>query len=219
MKKFAVILAGCGVYDGAEIQEAVLTLYAIDKAGAAYQCFAPDIMQHHVVNHLTGAETHEFRNVLTEAARIARGNIQSLAQFNAANFDALIFPGGFGAAKNLCNWAFEGDNCTVSADVENAVNSMFQAGKPIGAMCIAPVILAKLFQGASLTTGQDPASAGFIEKMGNKSVSTNHGEVIVDAEKKLFTTPCYMLDGSISQIAEGTDNIVAEMMKVMMKAE
>ncbi|MCX6278957.1 MAG: isoprenoid biosynthesis glyoxalase ElbB [Bacteroidetes bacterium] len=219
MKKFAVILAGCGVYDGAEIQEAVLTLLAIDKAGASYQCFAPDIKQHQVINHLTGVETPESRNVLIEAARIARGNIKPLALFEAINFDALIFPGGFGAAKNLCDWAFKGDNCTVIADVENAVNSMFKAGKPIGAMCIAPVILAKLFQDASLTTGQDPASAGFIEKMGNKSVSTNHGEVIVDAERKLFTTPCYMLDGAISQIAEGTDNIVREMIKAMMDSE
>jgi enhancing lycopene biosynthesis protein 2 len=215
MKKFAVILAGCGVYDGAEIHEAVLTMLAVDKAGAIYQCFAPDIQQHHVVNHLTGAEMPDKRNVLTEAARIARGNIKPLTDFNSADFDALIFPGGFGAAKNLCNWALKGDQCSVNPDVEKAVISMYKAGKPIGAMCIAPVILAKIFQGTTLTTGQDPASGGFIEKMGNKSVITNHGEVIVDLDRKICTTPCYMLDASISQIAEGTEQLVQEMMKLM----
>ncbi len=212
MKKFAVILAGCGVYDGAEIHEAVLTLLAIDQAGASCTCFAPDILQHHVVNHLTGNEMPEKRNVLIESARIARGDIKPLVKFRADDFDALIFPGGFGAAKNLCDWAFKGDACHVNPEVEKAVIAMFEAGKPIGAMCIAPVILARLFKGTTLTTGQDPASAGFIEKTGNKSISTNHGEVIVDEARKLFTTPCYMLDASITQIAEGTANIVREMM-------
>jgi enhancing lycopene biosynthesis protein 2 len=215
MKKFAVVLAGCGVYDGAEIHEAVLTLLAIDKAGASYQCFAPDIRQHHVVNHLTGAEMAEIRNVLVESARIARGNIKTLSEFKAADCDALIFPGGFGCAKNLCTWAFEGDACTVNPDVEKAIKGMYDAGKPVGAMCIAPVILAKMFKGTTLTTGQDPASAGFMEKMGNKAVMTNHGEVIIDLERKLFTTPCYMLDATIGEIAMGTENIVKEMMKAM----
>ena len=212
MKKFAVILAGCGVYDGAEIQEAVLTLLAIDQAGASYTCFAPDIFQHHVINHLTGNEMAEKRNVLVESARISRGDIKPLLQFRAVDFDALIFPGGFGAAKNLCDWALKGDACHVNPEVEKAVISMFEAGKPIGAMCITPVILARIFKGTTLTTGQDPASAGFIEKMGNKSIPTNHGEVIFDEARKLFTTPCYMLDASITQIAEGTANIVREMM-------
>jgi len=213
MKKFAVILAGCGVYDGAEIHEAVLTLLAIDKAGASYQCFAPDIRQHHVVNHLTGAEMAETRNVLVESARIARGNIKALNEFKAADFDALIFPGGFGCAKNLCTWAFEGDWCSVDPWVEKAVRSMVDVGKPIGAMCIAPVILAKLFKGTKLTTGKDPASAGFIEKMGNKAVRTDHGAVVIDEQLHLFTTPCYMLDATIDQIAIGTDNIVKAILK------
>ncbi len=213
MKRFAVVLSGCGVYDGAEIQEAVLTLLAIDKAGAQYQCFAPDIPQHHVVDHLTGAESPGTRSVLSEAARIARGNIKPLSLFAADDYDALIFPGGFGAAKNLCNWAIKGDDCTVNADVEHAVTTMFKAGKPIGAMCIAPVILARLFKGASLTTGQDPASAGFIRNTGNSPVESNHEEVVADCDHKLFTTPCYMLDASISQIARGTENIVNEMIR------
>jgi len=212
MKRFAVVLAGCGVFDGAEIHEAVLTLLAIDRAGASWQCFAPDIAQRHVVNHLTGQEMPEKRNVLVESARIARGNIKPLSRFNATEFDALIFPGGFGAAKNLCDWAIRGDACTVNPDVEKAVRSMHAAGKPVGAMCIAPVILARLFKGISLTTGDDPASGKFIEKTGNLYARTTHGEVVTDRDRKFFTTPCYMLDASISQIAEGAENIVREIM-------
>jgi enhancing lycopene biosynthesis protein 2 len=212
MKKFAVVLSGSGVYDGAEIHEAVLTMLAIDKAGAKYHCFAPDIPQHHVINHLTGKEMPEKRNVLIESARIARGDIRPLSEFNAAEYDALIFPGGFGAAKNLCDWAIKGDDCNVNGEVENAIKAMFEAGKPIGAMCIAPVILGKLFKGTNLTTGADHASKGFIEKMGNKYTQTDNGAVVADKVRKLFTTPCYMLNASISQIAEGTENIVGEML-------
>ena len=215
MKKFAVVLSGCGVYDGAEIQEAVLTLLAIDRAGAMYQCFAPDTRQHHVINHVTGTEMPENRDVLVESARIARGDIKPLSAFSAAEYDALIFPGGFGAAKNLCDWAVKGDDCKVNADVEESVKTMFEAGKPIGAMCIAPVLLARLFKGTNLTTGNDPASERFIEKMGNKYTKTIHGEVVTDKVRKLFTTPCYMLDASISQIAQGTENLVREMLSML----
>jgi enhancing lycopene biosynthesis protein 2 len=155
----------------------------------------------------------EKRNVLVESARIARGNIKPLSSFKASDFDAMIFPGGFGAAKNLCDWALRGDNCTVNHDVEKAVKGMFEAGKPIGAMCIAPVILAKLFKGSNFTTGDDPASESFIEKTGNKYSKTEHGEVVIDKVRNLFTTPCYMLDATISQIAEGTENIVKAMME------
>jgi enhancing lycopene biosynthesis protein 2 len=212
MKKFAVVLSGCGVYDGAEIHEAVLTLLAIDRAGAEYRCFAPDMAQYHVVDHLTGKEVPEKRNVLAEAARIARGQIKPLSEFNPSEFDALIFPGGFGAAKNLCDWAFKGNACTVRPDVEKAVLGMYRERKPVGAMCIAPVVLARLFSGTSLTTGTDPASAAFIEFTGNKAVMTGHAEVVADRERKLFTTPCYMLDAGISQVADGAANLVREMM-------
>jgi len=213
MKKFAVILSGCGVYDGAEIQEAVLTLLAIDKLGASFQCFAPDMSQYHVVDHLTGKEMPEKRNVLVESARIARGKIEPLDRFKANEFDALIFPGGFGCAKNLSTWAYEGDRCNVLPSVEKAVLAMFEAKKPIGAMCIAPVILAKIFKGSNFTTGKDPQSGSFIQKMGNKFTPSAHGEVVIDEEKNLFSTPCYMLDATISQIAEGTENLVREMLK------
>lgn len=208
MKNIAIILSGCGVYDGSEIHEAVLTLLAIRRQGATYQCFAPDRMQHHVIDHVKGVEMNEERNVLTESARIARGNILPLAGFSARNYDALVFPGGFGAAKNLCDWALRGENCEVDPDVEQAVMAMAAAGKPIGAMCIAPVILAKLFSGVRLTTGQDPASAGFIRHCGNTAVATQHGEVTEDARYRLFTTPCYMLDASIVEIEAGTSNLI-----------
>jgi len=215
MKNFAVILSGCGAFDGAEIHEAVLTLLAIDKQGASYQCFAPDIPHAHVINHLKGEVTEETRNVLAESARIARGNIKSLNEYKAEEFDALILPGGFGCAKNLCDWAFAGDACAIDPEVERAVKTTYEAGKPIGAMCIAPVILAKMFKGTILTTGQDPASGGFIENKGNIYTHTTHGEVISDLNHRIFTTPCYMLDATISEIADGTENIVKEMLKVM----
>jgi len=215
MKKFAVVLAGCGIFDGAEIHESVLTLLAIEKFGASYQCFAPDIKQYHVLNHLTGKPMNESRNVLVESARIARGKIRSVSVFEANEYDALIFPGGFGAAKNLCSWAYEGDHCSVNPIVEKAIKAMFEQKKPIGAMCIAPVILGKLFKGTNLTTGQDAASQAFIEKNGNKYTQTTHGEVIIDPVRKLFTTPCYMLESNIVQIQLDTENIVREMLKFM----
>ena len=188
MKKFAVILSGCGVFDGAEIHEATLSMYAIKKQGADYDVFAPDIMQHHVVNHITGEEMPEARNVLVESARIARGKIQPLSKFNPAGYDALLFPGGFGAAKNLSTFAFDGPDCKVNTDVEKAVKVMYEASKPIGALCIAPVLLAKILGKGNLTIGQDKGTAGAVEKLGAKHKSTVHGEVVFDKENKLFTT-------------------------------
>lgn len=213
MKKIAVVLSGCGVYDGAEIHEAVLTLLAIDRAGATAVCFAPDADQYHVINHLNGKEMAERRNILTESARIARGKIQPLSAFQASSVDALVLPGGFGAAKNLCDWALKGDDCRVHPEVERAVLDMHRAGKPVGAMCIAPVILARLLKGIDLTTGKDPASAGFIGRMGNHPVESGHGDVVVDPENKIFSTPCYMLDASVSQVAEGAENLVRAMLR------
>ena len=208
MKKIAVILSGNGVFDGAEIHEATLTLYAIAKKGAQYEIFAPDIPQHHVINHITGDEMPEQRNVLVEAARIARGNIKALSEFNAKDFDALLMPGGFGAAKNLSSFAFEGVECTVNPDVEKAVRQMVDAEKPIGALCIAPVILAKLLGDVELTIGQDEGTAQAVVGMGATHTNTNHGEVIVDDRYKVATTPCYMLDATIDQIGDGANNVV-----------
>ncbi|HPX05046.1 MAG TPA: isoprenoid biosynthesis glyoxalase ElbB, partial [Tenuifilaceae bacterium] len=150
-KRFAVVLSGCGVYDGAEIHEATMALYAIARNGGVYQVFAPDMEQHHVINHLTGEEMPEKRNVLVESARIARGNAKPLSELRTEEFDALIFPGGFGAAKNLSTWAFDGPLAKINPDVERVIADMHKAKKPIGALCIAPVLLAKLIKGASVT--------------------------------------------------------------------
>jgi enhancing lycopene biosynthesis protein 2 len=212
-KKFAVVLAGCGVYDGAEIHEATMTLYAISVQGATYQIFAPNINQHHVVNHLTGEVMSETRNVLIESARIARGKAKPLNEYNADEFDALIFPGGFGVAKNLCSFAFDGANCSVNADVMYAVKETHKKKKPIGALCISPVILAKLIENANITIGQDRGTAEAVEKLGAIHHKTNHGEVTIDRNNLLFTTPCYMLDATIVDIANGANAIVREMLK------
>jgi enhancing lycopene biosynthesis protein 2 len=209
MKKIAVILAGCGVYDGAEIHEAVLTLLAIKKNGAEYAIFAPDIDQYHVINHLTGNEMPERRNVLIESARIARGKISSLITFNAKEFDALILPGGFGAAKNLCSYAIDGADAKVNPEVKKAVGDMISLKKPVGALCIAPVILAKILGNhIEITIGRDAGTAADIEKMGGLHKPTGHAEIVVDRKYKIVTSPCYMLDASIDQVWEGADKTI-----------
>ena len=215
MKKFAVVLSGCGVFDGAEIHEATLTMLAIMKQGAQYEIFAPDIPQHHVINHITGEEMPEKRNVLIESARIARGQIKDLKDYDPNNFDALIFPGGFGAAKNLCDFAFKGVDCSINPDVEKAILKTAGKNKPIGALCISPVIMAKLFGDIEVTIGQDQGTAEAIEKMGATHTKTNHGEVIIDEKNNVFTTPCYMLDANILDIAKGASNIVKAMLERM----
>ncbi len=211
----AVILSGCGVFDGAEIHESVLSLLALDRQGADYQCFAPDISQHHVINHLSGDEMDESRNVLIESARIARGNIKALSEFDAASYDALLLPGGFGAAKNLSTLAFDGPECTVNPEVRDAVTAMAEAGKPIGALCISPAVIAKILQGATVTIGEDPGTAGAIEAMGGTHQKSSHAEVVIDERLKLVTSPCYMLDASISQIADGAENTVRALLGMM----
>ena len=214
-KKFAIILSGSGVYDGTEIHEATLTMLAIARQGAEYKCFAPDIPQHHVINHITGNEMDETRNVLIESARIARGDIAPLSEFDGKEFDALIFPGGFGAAKNLSSVAFDGADAKVNADVEKSVLQMVELKKPIGAMCIAPTFIAKILKDVSVTIGQDKGTAEAIEAMGAKHVETNHGDVVMDEEKLVFTTPCYMLDATITDIDDGANNVVKAIMEKM----
>lgn len=215
MKKFAVVLSGCGVYDGAEIHEATLSLLAIARQGGSYQVFAPNTDQHHVINHLTGEEMDETRNVMVESARIARGNVIDLKAYNPGEFDGLLLPGGFGAAKNLSSWAFDAADASVLPEVENAVVGTIQQQKPVGALCIAPVILAKTLGEVRLTIGQDAGTAEAVESLGATHVTTTHGEVVVDEEHKLITTPCYMLDATIDQIADGADAVVKAMMERM----
>lgn len=211
-KKFAVVLAGSGVYDGSEIHEATLALYSISKIGGSYQVFAPNVNQHHVINHITGEEMPETRNVMVEAARIARGNIKDLKEFSADEFDAILFPGGFGVAKNLCTFAFQGADCQVNPDVESAIKAMHKARKPIGALCIAPALIAKILGEVEVTIGQDKDTAEAISAMGATHVTTTHGEIVFDKENKIVTTPCYMLDATIAQIGDGADNVVKTIM-------
>jgi len=215
MKKFAIVLSGCGVYDGAEIQESVTAMLAICRKGHNYQAFAPDMPQYHVLNHLTGDEMPEKRNVLIEAARIARGNVKNLVMFDPSQYDALLFVGGFGAAKNLSNFAVKGENYTVLDQAAAAIKSMHEAGKPVGAMCVSPVLLADTIKGVELTLGASCDASKAAEKRGATHRITTHGEVIVDTKNKIATTPCYMLDATIAQVADGAEHIVDELLKLM----
>ncbi|MFN7989692.1 MAG: isoprenoid biosynthesis glyoxalase ElbB [Thermoanaerobaculia bacterium] len=213
--KVGVVLSGCGVYDGAEIHESVLTLLALDRAGAEAVCLAPDVAQRHVVNHLTGQPAAgESRNVLVEAARIARGAVKDLAGFDPSGLDALVLPGGFGAAKNLCDFAFRGADCEVDPEVARVVRAVHAAGRPVGAVCIAPVILAKLLgaEKPKMTIGTDPGTAEAIGKMGGEHVSCGGGGAVVDAARKLVTTPAYMLDSPISEVWAGIEKLVGELL-------
>ena len=213
-KSIAVILSGCGHQDGAEIHEATLTLLAIHKNGAEYQCYAPDIAQHHVLNHINGKEMNEQRNVLIESARIARGQIKNLADFQADLHDALVIPGGLGAAKNLSKYAFAGASCTVNNDLQKAILAMREQEKPIGALCIAPVILARILDKIEVTIGQDPATIANIETMNAAHQATMQGGIVVDNVHKIVTTPCYMLNSRVDQIAEGAERLIQEVLKL-----
>jgi len=213
--KFAIVLSGCGVYDGAEIQESVTAMLAVCRKGHSYQVFAPDIPQYHVVNHLTGEEMPEKRNVMVEAARIARGNVKALTAFDPAQYDVLLFVGGFGAAKNLSNFAIKGENYTVLDQAAAAIESMHRAGKPVGAMCVSPVLIARVINGVELTLGAPCGASEAAEKHGATHRVTTHGEVTVDAKNKVATTPCYMLDATIAQVASGAENIVDELLKLI----
>lgn len=215
MKKFAVVLAGNGVFDGAEIHEATLTLLAINRHGAQYQCFAPDVEQAHVINHITGEEMPEKRNVLVEAARIARGNIKPLSEYKADDYDTIIFPGGFGVAKNLCTFAFDGSDCTVNPGVERAIRETVAQRKPIGALCISPVLIAKVLGDVKVTIGNDEDTIQAVRAMGGKHEQTSHGQVVVDEKYKIVTTPCYMLDANIGQIAAGAENAVKKLLELI----
>ena len=216
MTKIAVVLSGCGVYDGAEIHESVITLLALDRAGVEVQCMAPNIPQMHVVNHLTGEVAEgESRNVLVEAARIARGNIINIAQANPDEYDGAIFPGGYGAAKNLCDFAVKGADCTVQPDVLRFAKALAEAGKPLGFVCIAPAIIPHVYgEGTKLTIGTDAETAANIEKMGGVHVSCPVDEFVVDEEHKVVSTPAYMLAGRISEAASGIEKLVSEVLRL-----
>lgn len=213
--KFAVILSGCGNKDGAEIHESVMTLWAINKHGAEYQCFAPDIPQHHVLNFINGQEMGESRNVLIESARIARGNIKNLKDYKATDYDGLIMPGGLGVAKNLSTFAFDGPDCAVNVDVVRAVEETAARKKPIGALCIAPAIIARILGNITVTIGQDPGTEKSLLRMGATHKKTTHGEIVVDRQHKVVTTPCYMLNARVDQIGTGAENLVMALLEMV----
>lgn len=217
MTKVAVVLAGCGFYDGAEINEAVLTLLALDRQNVEYQCFAPNIDQADVINHLTGKPVAgEKRNVLVEAARIARGQIRDVAEARAEDFAALLVPGGFGAAKNLSDFASKGSALQVQADFLRFAQAMHAAGKPVGLICIAPAMTAKIFgAGAECTIGNDAEVAAAIEATGARHINCPVDKAVVDKRNKLVTTPAYMLAGRISEAAAGIDDCVRNVLALI----
>ena len=214
-KKIAIIIGGCGHRDGSEIHETTMTMLAVEEHGATYQMFAPNRNQYHVLNHLDGTEMHEQRNMLVEAARIARGNILPLENFDVNQFDAVIFPGGFGVAKNFFNYAFKGMDCEVNEQIAHIIQSVHQAEKPIGALCISPVLMAKILGNITVTIGQDAKTARDIEQMGATNVNTSNGDVVTDKKNKIFSTPCYMLDANLVDIHEDAYNLVEAMMEYM----
>ncbi|XP_053328426.1 glutamine amidotransferase-like class 1 domain-containing protein 3, mitochondrial [Spea bombifrons] len=220
-KKVAVILSGCGVYDGSEIHESSAVYVHLSRAGAQTVFFAPNINQMHVVDHIKGQPTEEKRNVLTESARIARGNIKDLKDLKVSEYDALIIPGGFGVAKNLSTWAVEGKDCSVLKAIEDVFKAFHNAKKPIGLCCISPVLAAKLLPGCEVTVGHDTesekwpnaATADDIKKLGCKHVNKHANEAHVDENNKLVTASAFMCNCPIHEIYDG----IGEMVKAVLK--
>ncbi|MBR4535274.1 MAG: isoprenoid biosynthesis glyoxalase ElbB [Bacteroidales bacterium] len=208
MKKFAVVLCGCGPMDGSEIHESVMTLLAIDRNECQYTIFAPDADQYHVMNHYTKEVMPEKRNMLVEAARIARGDIHPLTELKSADFDAVVFPGGFGAAKNLFTYAIKGTKAEVDAEVERVIKDFHASRKPIGALCISPVLMAKVLGNITITVGTDEKTIHDVETFGAQHINTQQTEVIADKENMVFTTPCYMLPATIADIADCAENLI-----------
>ena len=219
--KIAVLLAGCGHVDGSEVREAVLTLLALDQHGVAFQCLAPNASQHYVVDHATGEPTEgAVRNMLVEASRIARAGLcLDLAAADPADFDALLLPGGSGVAKNLCSFAADGSRGEVRPDVKAFIQAFFQAGKPVGAICISPALVALALAGtgrrATLTLGADPGVESEVAKLGARPVSVPSArEIVVDEENNLVTTAAYMYgDARLSDVWTGIERCVAEVVR------
>ena len=214
MTKIAVILSGCGVFDGAEIHESTLLLLALDQANIEYQCIAPDVEQLHVVNHISGQPMeNESRNVLIEAARISRGNVLNVVDANATDYDGVIVPGGFGAAKNLSDFAVSGADMAMNADIKGFLQALHRQNKPIGLICIAPVMAPLIFgAGVECTIGKDLETAAMITAMGGKHVECAVTDIVVDEANKLVTTPAYMLAERISEAAEGINKLVKKVL-------
>jgi len=213
MKNVAVLLSGSGAFDGAEINEAVLTLLHISKQGASYQCFAPDTQQTQVINHLKGEETSDKRNVLEEAARIARGEVKPLHELNVDEFDALVLPGGFGVAKNFCDFAVNGAQMTINEQVLKVGEAFRDAHKPAGYMCIAPVLLPYIYgDGVKVTVGNDADVSSAINEMGGEHIDCDVRDIVVDDKHQLVTTPAYMLAQNIPDAEAGISKLVEKVL-------
>jgi len=211
MKKIALILSGCGVFDGSEIHESVLCLLALQEKEAEVQFFAPDIEQRVVKNHLTQKEESEKRNVLVESARIARGAIKPLSDLSPSDFDGILLPGGSGAALNLSTYGIEGEECSVNIELEQILHVFLKEGKPIGATCISPAILAKAFEGKvklTLTLGSQDSNAQSLEKMGAIAEKVGQEEMVSDDENRVYTTPCYMEEAQLPKMLIGIRKVV-----------
>jgi len=213
-KNILLILSGCGVYDGTEIHESVCTLLHLDRHGVNVTMAAPDVDQMHVINHATGDEMNESRNVRVESARIARGPVEDLGQLDGSSFDAVILPGGFGAAKNLCNFAVKGEECEVNADVQRVLREANGAGKPIGFICISPAIAAKVFPGSTVTIGTDKETASAIEKMGATHQDRPTEEICIDEANRIVSTPAYMSAQRLHQVYEGIGKLVDKVLSM-----
>jgi enhancing lycopene biosynthesis protein 2 len=219
MKKIGILLSGCGFNDGSEIQESVITMLALDRAEVETVLMAPNIDQMHVVNHYTGQEMDEYRNVLVEASRIARGNIKDMAEVTGNDIDGLIIPGGLGVTKNLSDYAMAGVECSINPDVYRLVSEVHLLQKPIGAICIAPIIMAKILgeqdESADMTIGSDKEIINDINSMGSNHIKCSVSEIVVDKEKKLITTSAYMDSKSISEVSSGIEKLVTEVLSMV----
>jgi len=226
-KKIAVLLSGSGVYDGTEIQEAVFSLLAIAQGGGEAHCFAPDVNQHHVINHLTGDEMKEERNVLIESARIARGEIKPVSAADVSGLDALVIPGGFGTAKNHTKWAFEGPAGEINTEVKRFITEFYKARKPIVALCMGPTTVAKALEGVGesvkMTVGTTEESSPYdikgisdgMESTGATAVMKSVSELEIDESNRIITAPCYMMEASITDVHDNAQAAVKEMFRML----
>lgn len=214
MKKIAVVLSGCGFKDGAEITEAVSTLIALSEAGAEYKIFAPNL-EFTATNHISD-QTQEKRNILTEASRIARGEISELKNLSVNDFDGIVFPGGFGAALHLCTWAQDGSGCQVNEDIQHIITDFHKNAKPIAAICIAPALIAKVLgeHKINITIGNDKETAQEIEKTGAKHVECKVDDFITDRDAKIITTPAYMYEAKPHLVFKGISGAVNELVNM-----
>ena len=218
-KRIGVCLSGCGVNDGSEIHESVITILSLDSHDLDIIYLAPNINQPSVNNHLNGKNTDEERNVLIESARIARGDIQDISEISSDDLDAIIFPGGFGAALNLCDFGQKGSSATIQLDVFNIIRDMIENNKPIGVICIAPAMLACALRdmglGAKLTIGNDTDVADKIEQMGSTHIDCPVDDIVIDDEMKIISTPAYMLATRITEAAEGIKKLVNKIVEII----